>query len=68
MYESGELQKFKNKKFKHGTSVDYDIIFYKERKRHYYLLEPYGFIRYAKSKPYCHNERKKKQIFISAKC
>ena len=59
-YESEDLEKFKNKKLKHGTPLDYNKIFYKERNRHYYLLEPYGFIRYAKSKPYCHNERKKK--------
>lgn len=59
-YKSKEIEKFKNKNLKHGTPVDYDKKFYNERNRGYYLLEPYGFIRYAKSKPYCHNERKKK--------
>lgn len=61
-YESKEFEKFKNKKFKHGTPVDYDKKFYFQRNRHYYLLESNGFIRYAKSKPYCHNERKKINI------
>ena len=66
-YESDKLQEFKNKKLKHGTPVDYDKNFYKERNRHYYLLEPYGFIRYAKTKPYCHNERENKSIFNMTK-
>ena len=61
-YKSKEIEKFKNKKFKHGTADDYDKEFYNERNRGYYLLEPYGFIRYANSEPYCHNERKKNKI------
>lgn len=61
-YKSKEIEKFKNKKFKHGTTDDYDKEFYNERNRGYYLLEPYGFIRYANSEPYCHNERKKNKI------
>lgn len=62
-YQSDEIEKFKNKKLKHGTPAYYDKQFYKERNRNYYLLEPYGFIRYAKSKPYCHNKRKKNKGF-----
>ena len=62
-YESKEIEKFKNKKLKHGTPVDYDKKFYFETNRRYYLLESDGFIRYAKSKPYCHNERKNKYKF-----
>ena len=59
-YYSEEIKLFKNKKYKTGTPAEKDELFYKERNRHYYLLEPYGFIRYANSKPYCHNDRKKK--------
>lgn len=55
-YKSKEIETFKTKKLKHGTPVDYDKQFYSERNRQYYLLEPYGFIRYAKSEPYCHNK------------
>lgn len=62
-YESDELKKFKKKRFKDGkTPEDYDKLFYAGRKgkeRGYYLLEPYGFIKYAYSEPYCKNERKK---------
>ena len=62
-YESEELKKFKKKRFKDGkTPEDYDKLFYAGRKgkeRGYYLLEPYGFIKYANSEPYCKNERKK---------
>ena len=59
-YESKEIEKFKTKDLKYGTPADYDKDFYNERNRKYYLLENYGFIKYAKSKPYCHNERQKK--------
>ena len=62
-YSSDELKQFRKKKLKDGkTPEDYDKIFFegrKGKKRGYYLLEPFGFIRYAKGEHYCKNERKK---------
>ena len=62
-YKSDTLKEFKKKKFKDGkTPEDYDKVFYAGRKgkeRGYYLLEKEGFITYAKSQPYCKNERRK---------
>lgn len=61
-YESSEFESFSKKKLKNGKTIeDYDYIFShaKKRKRPS-LLSPYGFIEYAKAKPYCHNERRKK--------
>ena len=65
-YNSPEIEELKKKVCKNGKTVkELDEEFYKERKRGYYLLEPYestyGFIKYANSKPYCYNERKKKE-------
>ena len=60
-YHSKEFNEFKKKVYKDGKTVqDYDNEFFKERGRNYSLLEPYNFLRYANSKPYCHNQRKKK--------
>ena len=60
-YHSKEFANFKNKVFKrtNRTVKDYDKEFSNERGRKYSLLEPYKFIDYAKSEPYCHNQRKK---------
>ena len=56
-YFSDELKQFRKKKLKDGkTPEDYDKIFYegrKGKKRGYYLLEPFGFINYAKGEHYC---------------
>ena len=63
-YNSPEIEELKKSKCKNGKTIkELDEEFFKERNRGYYLLEPYestyGFIKYANSKPYCHNERKK---------
>ena len=67
-YKSPEFEELKKKVCKNGKTIkDLDEEFFKERKRGYYLLKIYenenektnGFIKYANSKPYCHNERKK---------
>ena len=60
-YYSKEFEAFKNETRKNGKTIkDYDFEFShaKKRKRPS-LLIPYGFIDYAKSKPYCHNQRRK---------
>ena len=61
-YHSKEFSNFKNKVFKrtNRTIKDYDKEFSNERGRKYSLLDPYKFIDYAKSKPYCPKQRKKK--------
>ena len=60
-YQSEEFLTFKNKKRKNGKTIkDYDYEFSHALKRKRpSLLIPYGFITYAKSEPYCHNQRKK---------
>ena len=68
-YKSSEIEDLKKKKDKYERTVkDLDEDFKKERNRGYYLLEAnenfsekFGFIIYANSKPYCHNQRKKKE-------
>ena len=61
-YHSKEFSNYKNKVFKRSkrTIKDYDKEFSNERGRKYSLLDPYKFIDYAESEPFCKKKKKKK--------
>ena len=65
-YHSEVFFAFKNKKTKEGKTIkDYDYEFsHAPKRKRPSLLTQYGFIDYAKSEPYCHNQRKIKNNFI----